>query len=67
VVLKVVLVVVNQLFYVLKLLEDEEFVVDHQLIHLLDKQVVVVVDHQVAIVVVWVVDVVEVIVSMAQW
>jgi hypothetical protein len=52
VVLKVVPVVVNQLFYVLKLLEDEEFVVDHQLIHLLDNQVVVVVDHQVAIVVV---------------
>jgi hypothetical protein len=30
VVLKVVLVVANQLFYVLKLLEDEEFVVDHR-------------------------------------
>jgi hypothetical protein len=29
-VLKVVLVVVNQLFYVLKLPEVEEFVVDHQ-------------------------------------
>jgi hypothetical protein len=63
VVLKAVLVVVNQLFYVRKLLEDEELVVEHQLIHLLDNQVVVVLVHQVVIVVVWVVDVVEVIVK----
>jgi hypothetical protein len=60
----VVLDVVNQLFYVLKLQEDEVHVVDHQLIHLLDKQVVEEQDHLVVIVVVSAVDVVEVIVKM---